>query len=126
MPARSSLYCGVRLLASATGPHHAETCLVSVDGSPLQPTKRAEQLAPRGYDWGTPSLGTDALAHAMLAREFGNQFADAHYEAFARDMLYSLPRGQGGEAWRLTSADIQAWQARQRGAAGDTVPGEPG
>src|SRR5687768_3264600 len=97
MPARSSIYRGLRLLPSDRGPHYAETCLVSVDGAPLRPTKRAEQLAPRGYDWGTPGAGTDALAHAMLAREFGTQVADAHYEAFARDVLDSLPRGQGGE-----------------------------
>ena len=83
--------------------------IVSVDGEPLPPTALAARLVPDSYDWGTPSTGALALAHALLTYECDKRTADAAYAAFQREVIAALPRGAGGEAWSLTSAEIRTW-----------------
>ena len=83
--------------------------IVSVDGRPLPPTARAARLAPDGYAWGVQNNGALALAHALLAYETDRRTADAAYLAFQQDVIAALPHGAGGEAWRLTSAEIRSW-----------------
>lgn len=106
-------YRGVRLARgkALTAGHGAGT-LVSVDGIPLPPTELAQTLSPEGYEWGVDSSGrgTQALAHALLAYEFGPTAADSQYQACARGLVAGLPRaGPTGTAWTLTSADLKAW-----------------
>ncbi len=106
-------YRGVRLARGKvlTAGHGAGT-LVSVDGIPLPPTELAQSLSPEGYEWGVSGAGrgTQALAHALLAYEFGPAVADSQYQACARGLLAGLPSsGLAGTAWTLTSADLKAW-----------------
>ena len=91
--------------------------IVSVDGRPLAMTRRAAQVAPAGYAWGSQNNGALALAHALLAYEVDLRTADAAFEAFAREVIATLPQGGGGEAWRLTSAEIRTWLEAHRRAS---------
>jgi carbohydrate-selective porin OprB len=90
--------------------------IVSVDGRPLPVTARAARLAPEGFAWGSQTNGALALAHALLAYEVDTRTADAAFEAFAREVITTLPQGAGGEAWRLTSAELGAWLEAHRRA----------
>ncbi|HEX6978121.1 MAG TPA: DUF6166 domain-containing protein [Alphaproteobacteria bacterium] len=97
------VYEGGRSLAGA---------VVTVDGRPLSPRFDLKRLSPAGFEWTYEGAGPAQLALALLADHFGDdQKALLHYEAFMREVVAELDN-----AWRLTSADIDA-ALRRIGAA---------
>lgn len=88
-------YEGARSLAGA---------IVTVDGRPLPPRLDLKALSKAGFEWTYEGAGPAQLALALLADHFGDdQKALQHYERFMRDVVANLDN-----AWRLTSADIDA------------------
>lgn len=98
------VYEGGRSLAGA---------VVTVDGRPLPPRLDLKRLSPAGFEWTYEGAGPAQLALAMLADHFGDdQKALAHFEPFMRDVISVLDN-----AWRLTSADIDAALGGPRAAS---------
>jgi hypothetical protein len=98
------VYEGSRSLAGA---------VVTVDGKPLPPRFDLKRLSPAGFEWTYEGAGPAQLALALLADHFGDdQKALLHYEAFMREVVAELDN-----AWRLTSADIDAALKRIGAAA---------
>lgn len=98
------VYEGGRSLAGA---------VVTVDGKPLQLRLDLKRLSPAGFEWTYEGAGPAQLALAILADHFGDdRKALAHYEQFMRDVVAVLDN-----AWRLTSADIDAAIGAPRAAS---------
>jgi hypothetical protein len=98
------VYEGGRSLAGA---------VVTVDGKKLPPRLDLKRLSPAGFEWTYEGAGPAQLALAILADHFGDdQKALAHYEPFMRDVIAVLDN-----AWRLTSADIDAALSGPRAAS---------
>jgi len=98
------VYEGGRSLAGA---------VVTVDGRPLPLRLDLKRLSPAGFEWTYEGAGPAQLALAILADHFGDdQKALAHYEQFMRDVVAVLDN-----AWRLTSADIDAAIGAPRAAS---------
>lgn len=89
------VYEGARSLAGA---------LVTVDGQPLAPRHDLKLLSKAGFEWTYEGAGPAQLALALLADHFGDdRKALALYEGFMREVVANLDN-----AWRLTSADLDA------------------
>jgi len=89
------VYEGARSLAGA---------LVTVDGQPLSPRHDLKLLSKAGFEWTYEGAGPGQLALALLADHLGDdRRALALYERFMREVVANLDN-----AWRLTSADIDA------------------
>jgi hypothetical protein len=80
------------------------TTSIIVDGQPLPWTQFAQQTTD-AWDWGHAGQTPLVTAHAILAYEFGDAYADRHYQAFGDDIIATLP----SDGWTLTSADIRRW-----------------
>jgi hypothetical protein len=89
------VYEGARSLAGA---------LVTVDGQPLPPRHDLKLLSKAGFEWTYEGAGPAQLALALLADHFGDdREALVLYERFMHEIVANLDN-----AWRLTSADIDA------------------
>jgi Family of unknown function (DUF6166) len=89
------IYEGVRSLDGA---------IVTVDGKKLPPRLDLKALSRAGFEWTYEGAGPAQLALALLADHLGDdQAALARYDRFMRDVVADLDN-----AWRLTSADIDA------------------
>ena len=89
------IYEGGRSLAGA---------VVTVDGRPLPPRFDLAKLSPAGFEWTYEGAGPAQLALALLADHLGDDGkALRHHQAFMREVVANLDN-----AWRLTSADIEA------------------
>ena len=89
------VYEGVRRLAGA---------IVTVDGEPLPPRHDLKLLSKAGFEWTYEGAGPAQLALAILADHFGDdRQALQRYDRFMREVVANLDN-----AWRLTSADIDA------------------
>lgn len=89
------VYEGARSLAGA---------IVTVDGRPLPPRHDLKMLSRAGFEWTYEGAGPAQLALALLADHFGDdRRALAEYERFMLEVVANLDN-----AWRLTSADIDA------------------
>jgi hypothetical protein len=89
------IYEGVRNLDGA---------IVTVDGAPLNPRFDLKTLSKAGFEWTYEGAGPAQLALALLADHLGDdQEALRQYERFMREVVAQLDN-----AWRLTSADIDA------------------
>ena len=89
------IYEGARSLDGAT---------VTVDGKKLPPRLDLRALSKAGFEWTYEGAGPAQLALALLADHLGDdQAALARYERFMREIVANLDN-----AWRLTSADIDA------------------
>ena len=81
---------------------------VTVDGKPLPPRRDLKTLSKAGFEWTYEGAGPAQLALALLADHLGDDAAALrHYERFMREVVADLDN-----AWRLTSADIDAALAR--------------
>ena len=89
------IYEGARSLAGA---------MVTVDGQPLPPRHDLKLLSKAGFEWTYEGAGPAQLALALLADHLGDdRRALALYDGFMREVVANLDN-----AWRLTSADIDA------------------
>ena len=81
---------------------------VTVDDKPLPPRLDLKALSKAGFEWTYEGAGPAQLALALLADHLGDDAAALrHYERFMREVVAVLDN-----AWRLTSADIDAALAR--------------
>jgi hypothetical protein len=89
------IYEGARTLAGA---------VVTVDGKRLPPRHDLRRLSKTGFEWTYEGAGPAQLALAILADHLGDDRAALQqYERFMREVVAHLDN-----AWRLTSADIEA------------------
>jgi hypothetical protein len=87
------IYEGARSLAGA---------IVTVDGRELPPRLDLRALSKSGFEWTYEGVAPAQLALALLADHFGDDRAALdRYQRFMREVVAHL-----GNAWRLTSADI--------------------
>lgn len=63
--------------------------------------------SPTGFAWGYLGSGPAQLALAILAHEYGQQFALANYQSFKEDVVAKLSDASG---WALTSTELNAWR----------------
>ncbi|MGH7123807.1 MAG: DUF6166 domain-containing protein, partial [Stellaceae bacterium] len=81
---------------------------VTVDGKPLPPRLELLRLSKTGFEWGFDGPAPAQLALALLADHLGDGSAAVQlYRPFLRQVVAQLDN-----AWRLTSADIDAALAR--------------
>jgi hypothetical protein len=86
------------------GGRSLEGSIATVDGKPLAPRYDLKRLSKTGFEWTFEGPGPAQLALALLADHLGDDGeALRRYEAFMRDVVAHLDN-----AWRLTSADIEA------------------
>jgi len=77
---------------------------VLVDGQPLDLRRDLADMAAFPC-WGSFGSGCAQLAIAILAHEFGDEFALKKFHDFKRDVIAWLPINE----WTLDSADIVNW-----------------
>jgi hypothetical protein len=86
------------------GGRSLDGAIVTVDGKPLPPRHDLRLLSRAGFEWTYEGAGPAQLALALLADHLGDDKAAlAAYERFMREVVAQLDN-----AWRLTSADIDA------------------
>ena len=77
---------------------------VTVDGNPLPPRLDLLRLSKTGFEWGFDGPAPAQLSLALLADHLGDGAEALRlYPAFLRAVVAQLDN-----AWRLTSADIDA------------------
>ena len=86
------------------GGRSLDGAVVTVDGAPLDPRFDIRRFSRTGFEWTYEGDGPRQLALALLADHLGDpQRALALTEGFMRGVVAELDN-----AWRLTSADIEA------------------
>jgi len=86
------------------GGRSLDGAVVTVDGRPLPPRHDLKLLSRAGFEWTYEGAGPAQLALALLADHLGDDRAAlAGYLRFMREVVAHLDN-----AWRLTSADIDA------------------
>ena len=78
---------------------------VEINGAPLDPRLDLRNHSPDGFEWGYSGSGPAQLALAILAVEFDDEFAVAHYQKFKDDFI--APITDAG--WGMESNSIQEW-----------------
>lgn len=92
------------------GARSLDGAVVTVDGKKLPPRHDLRLLSKAGFEWTYEGAGPAQLALALLADHLGDDAAALRqYEGFMREVVAHLDN-----AWRLTSADIDA-ALRQHG-----------
>jgi hypothetical protein len=115
--ASSHIYRGSRLLEQVVDGPPQVINHVTVDDRPLPQTEPWSRYGLESFTWGFQSVGTEALAHAILAHELGEELADCYFGDFAAQVVALLPLEIPGETWSLSGEQVRAWLARQaRGA----------
>jgi len=93
------------------GARSLDGAVVTVDGRPLPPRFDLKALSKAGFEWTYEGAGPAQLALALLADHLGDdRLALQHYERFMHEVVADLDN-----AWRLTSADIDAALRRNQG-----------
>jgi len=86
------------------GGRSLDGAVVTVDGELLDPRFYIRRFSRMGFEWTYEGDGPRQLALALLADHLGDaQRALALTEDFMRDVVAELDN-----AWRLTSADVEA------------------
>jgi hypothetical protein len=86
------------------GARSLDGAIVTVDGRSLPPRQDLRLLSKAGFEWTYEGAGPAQLALALLADHLGDDAAALRdYERFMREVVAHLDN-----AWRLTSADIDA------------------
>ena len=86
------------------GARSLEGAIVTVDGQRLPPRHDLKVLSKAGFEWTYEGAGPAQLALALLADHLGDdEAALREYQRFMRETVAHLDN-----AWRLTSADIDA------------------
>ncbi|MGO9998832.1 MAG: DUF6166 domain-containing protein [Acetobacteraceae bacterium] len=86
------------------GGRSLDGAVVTVDGELLDPRFDIRRFSRMGFEWTYEGDGPRQLALALLADHLGDvQRALALTEDFMRDVVAELDN-----AWRLTSADVEA------------------
>ena len=86
------------------GARSLDGAVVTVDGRKLPPRHDLRLLSKAGFEWTYEGAGPAQLALALLADHLGDDAAALRqYERFMREVVAHLDN-----AWRLTSADIDA------------------
>ena len=86
------------------GARSLDGAVVTVDGRKLPPRQELRHLSKAGFEWTYEGAGPAQLALALLADHLGDDAAALRqYERFMREVVAHLDN-----AWRLTSADIDA------------------
>lgn len=78
------------------------TAVVSVAGRPLDPRLDLWNHSPDGFEWGYAGSGPAQLALAILAHEYGDDFAVAWHQRFKFAVIAAAPK----EGWELASDTI--------------------
>lgn len=94
--------------------------LVTLEGRclPLAPSLRLRPHSPTGFEWGYGGSGPSQLALALLlASGVEAREALALYQAFKTEVVSGL----SNPTWRLTSAEVLEWAARQSGGAAERL-----
>ena len=106
-------YRGIRVAdTNESNERYTVRCVVLVDDQPLPMTDLAKRKS-RSYEWGYGGSGPAALAHSLLAYEFGADEANrlnVHYQDFKWLVVAQLNH----TGWTLTSTEIRAAVARLR------------
>lgn len=98
------LYISITGMKVYEGGRSLEGSTVTVDGKPLPPRLDLARLSKTGFEWGFDGPAPAQLALALLADHLGDgPEALRLYPAFMREVVAALDN-----AWRLTSADIDA------------------
>lgn len=77
---------------------------VYVDGQPLPMTELALRKSPSGFEWGFGGSGPAALAHSILAYEFGEEANEISHQDFKWAVVAELEH----TGWTLSSSQIRA------------------
>jgi hypothetical protein len=86
------------------GARSLDGAIVTVDGRRLPPRQDLRLLSKAGFEWTYEGSGPAQLALALLADHLGDDAAALRdYERFMHEVVAHLDN-----AWRLTSADIDA------------------
>lgn len=87
------------------GTRYPGICVVTVDGSPLDPALNIRNHSPTGFEWGYPGSGPAQLALAILVDVFGyNKDVENHYQEFKDKVVGSLPK----DKWTLKEKEIRS------------------
>lgn len=80
---------------------------------PLDPRHDIRNHSPDGFQWGYGGSGPAQLALALLADATGDDLlANAHYQAFKREVVAKLV---GGRGWSYTRAYVLDWLSHHLG-----------
>lgn len=82
---------------------------VTVNDQPLDPRLDLKNHSPTGFSWGYSGSGPSQLALAVLANEYGDDWAqeNGRYMAFKRDVIALFDPNLG---FTLTSEDVARWR----------------
>ena len=87
------------------GKRGQDTCLVTVDGAPLDPRIKAVSVPLAEFEWGYKGGGPGRLAFAILAHHLGDdRKALASYRTVRDNVVAELR----GDEWELNSAQIES------------------
>lgn len=75
---------------------------IQVNGKPLDLRLDLRDHSPTGFEWGYNGSGPAQTALAILAHEYGDEFALNHYQTFKRIFVATLTRESPG-SWRASS-----------------------
>ena len=78
---------------------------VVVNGNPLPPRHDLRNHSPDGFNWGYKGSGPAQLALAVLAYEFGDEFAQEHYQEFKNDIISNID----DDDWAFNSRSLMHW-----------------
>jgi hypothetical protein len=73
--------------------------------APLDPRLDLRRHSPSGFEVAYEGSGPAQLALAMLADVMGDEFAEAHYQAYKRAVIAALP----WEGFRITAKAVEEW-----------------
>ncbi len=126
MDIQEHVYCGMRVqYLNERGEMYQVKYAVLVNAQPLPMSNLARRESSDGYAWGYAGCGPRALAHSMLAHEFGEAIADRYFEPFTWKVVDGLGYGRNNEAWRLTSVDLRRWLEQRTAIDGDVLAMAP-
>lgn len=79
---------------------------VTVNGAPINPRFDLAEHSPTGLTWGYAGSGPAQTALAILAHEYGDEFALRHYQRFKREVIAGLDMN---ESFVLSNTDLRLW-----------------
>jgi Family of unknown function (DUF6166) len=74
---------------------------------PLDPRLDLRNHSPTGFEIAYGGSGPAQLAIALLADVMGDEFAEAHYQAYKQRIIAALPF----EGFKITAKEVEAWAA---------------
>ena len=79
--------------------------LVVDENGRLSSLPHIERHSPDGFEWSYGGSGPADLARSLLIHWFGEEIADAHYQAFKWACIAKIPHSGG----TIRKAEVQRW-----------------